>query len=139
MIISWLLTLILFTLGYYYSSPLMEVKLGVLYGIYLLYFTQPDNFEKIRIRVSLSAPLFINFILFVDFLFVDSMYSIRFNMSIVPEIFRSLARLHKYCQENDMFDAEYVHERLIAENAFELVAVVDPCGEYGRDIHNKKK
>ncbi|RHZ44300.1 hypothetical protein Glove_743g3 [Diversispora epigaea] len=95
-------------ISYYYSSPLMEVKLGVLYGIYLLYFTQPDNFEKIRIRVSLK-------------------------------IFRSLARLHKYCQENDMFDAEYVHERLIAENAFEFVAVMDPCGEYGRDVHSKKK
>ncbi|CAG8539340.1 6265_t:CDS:10 [Diversispora eburnea] len=92
----------------HFACPERLVKLGVLYGIYLLYFTQPDNFEKIRIRVSLK-------------------------------IFRSLARLHKYCQENDMFDAEYVHERLIAENAFEFVAVMDPCGEYGRDVHSKKK
>ncbi|CAG8574298.1 12563_t:CDS:2 [Acaulospora morrowiae] len=88
-------------IGYYHTSRLVEVKLGVLYGIYLLFFTQPDNLEKIRIRISLS------------------MYS-------------------GYCQQHDLFDAEYIYERLVAESAFELVAVVDPCGEYGRDRRKKR-
>ncbi|CAG8470782.1 5291_t:CDS:2 [Acaulospora colombiana] len=55
------------------------------------------------------------------------------------KMWKSLSHLHKYCQQHDLFDAEYIYERLVAESAFELVAVVDPCGEYGRDRRKKRK
>ncbi|CAH1760517.1 8650_t:CDS:2, partial [Entrophospora sp. SA101] len=42
------------TLRFLLQTSLLEVKLAVLYTLYLLYFTQPDNFEKIRIRLSLQ-------------------------------------------------------------------------------------
>ena len=37
------------------NTRLLEVKLGVLYGLYLLYFTQPEVFPKEKIRLTLTS------------------------------------------------------------------------------------
>ncbi|CAG8840990.1 36110_t:CDS:2 [Gigaspora margarita] len=86
--------------AYFSSTRLLEVKLGVLYGLYLLFFTQPDTFDKVRIRLSLK-------------------------------MWKSLFELYQYCQKHDIYDAEYIYEKMRADDAFEFVAVIDPCGEYG--------
>ncbi|RUO96597.1 small nuclear RNA activating complex, subunit SNAP43-domain-containing protein [Jimgerdemannia flammicorona] len=39
----------------YFSSSLLEMQLGVFYALYLLYFTQPENWERVGIRVTLST------------------------------------------------------------------------------------
>ncbi|CAG8470239.1 7967_t:CDS:1 [Funneliformis caledonium] len=47
-------TLYQIILSYTVNTRLLEVKLGVLYGLYLLYFTQPEVFPKERIRFTLT-------------------------------------------------------------------------------------
>jgi len=40
-------------LDYFSNSRILEIRLGVLYGLYLLFATQPDTLLKARIRVTL--------------------------------------------------------------------------------------
>ncbi|CAG8543463.1 21984_t:CDS:2 [Cetraspora pellucida] len=92
--------------SYFSSTRLLEVKLGVLYGLYLLFYTQPDTFDKVRIRLSLK-------------------------------MWKSLFELYQYCQKHNIYDAEYIYEKMRADDAFEFVAVIDPCGEYGNITQGK--
>ncbi|CAG8696266.1 7072_t:CDS:2 [Dentiscutata erythropus] len=44
-----------------------------------------------------------------------------------------------YQKKHDIYDAEYIYEKMRADDAFEFVAVIDPCGEYGNIGKGLKK
>ncbi|KAJ2162105.1 hypothetical protein GGF46_000980 [Coemansia sp. RSA 552] len=41
-------------LGHFQPSAILEIRVGVLYALYLMYFTQPVNFPNIRIRITME-------------------------------------------------------------------------------------
>ncbi|KAJ2656140.1 hypothetical protein IWW48_005190 [Coemansia sp. RSA 1200] len=41
-------------LGHLQSSAILEIRIGVVYALYLMYFTQPVNFPNINVRVTME-------------------------------------------------------------------------------------
>ncbi|KAJ1801441.1 hypothetical protein LPJ59_000279 [Coemansia sp. RSA 2399] len=41
-------------LGHFQPSAILEIRIGVVYALYLMYFTQPVNFPNINIRVTME-------------------------------------------------------------------------------------
>ncbi|KAJ2775823.1 hypothetical protein H4R18_005930 [Coemansia javaensis] len=41
-------------LGHFQPSAILEIRIGVVYALYLMYFTQPVNFPNITIRVTME-------------------------------------------------------------------------------------
>ncbi|KAI9477632.1 hypothetical protein LPJ78_000082 [Coemansia sp. RSA 989] len=41
-------------LGHFQPSAILEIRIGVVYALYLMYFTQPVNFPNISIRVTID-------------------------------------------------------------------------------------
>ncbi|KAI9499987.1 hypothetical protein GGI25_002993 [Coemansia spiralis] len=41
-------------LGHFQSGAILEIRIGVVYALYLVYFTQPVNFPNISIRVTIE-------------------------------------------------------------------------------------
>ncbi|KAJ1679334.1 hypothetical protein EV182_002266 [Spiromyces aspiralis] len=41
-------------LGHFRQSAMLEIKLGVVYGLYLLYYTQPASFPNVRVRMTMN-------------------------------------------------------------------------------------
>ncbi|CAG8484685.1 7780_t:CDS:2 [Racocetra persica] len=52
-------------------------------------------------------------------------------------MWKSLFELYQYCQKHNIYDAEYIYEKMRADDTFEFVAVIDPCGEYGNITQGK--
>ncbi len=91
------------------NTRLLEVKLGVLYGLYLLYFTQPEVFPifpKEKIRLILTS-------------------------------WKEIFELYKYSKQYDLYDAVYIYEKMRKEHIFEFVANIDPWDNIKE--RNKKK
>ncbi|KAG9291621.1 hypothetical protein G9A89_022040 [Geosiphon pyriformis] len=85
----------------YQRTLFLEVKLGSLYALYLLFFTQPEIFkDKVRIRVTSSS-------------------------------WASLLEIYQYCQKHKLHDAAYIFRTMKKKSAFLFVAFVDPCQQYG--------
>ncbi|RUS17039.1 small nuclear RNA activating complex, subunit SNAP43-domain-containing protein [Endogone sp. FLAS-F59071] len=108
-------TLFQIVLGYF-SSSLLEMQLGVFYALYLLYFTQPENWDRVGIRVTLCKAPFLKAYL----------HKTNTTLSNQPPTWKSLHNLYVYCSQWDITDAVYVFNRLKEEGAFQFcVSVLD--------------
>ncbi|CAG8435723.1 1497_t:CDS:2 [Ambispora gerdemannii] len=104
-------TLFQLLLDKYNKTRLLETKLGAIYAMYLLYYTQPKKLfdQVIRIRVTLDN-------------------------------WKSLFDLFQYCKKYKIHDFVYIYNKLKTDSAWVFVAVADPCYEYGtRDVAKERK
>ncbi|CAG8461864.1 11606_t:CDS:2 [Ambispora leptoticha] len=86
----------------YNKTNLLETKLGSIYAMYLLYYTQPKKLfdQVIRIRVTLGLA--------------SKSSLISWN-----------------CKRYKIHDFVYIYNKLKNDSAWVFVAVADPCFEYG--------